>query len=52
MLDAEALFLVDDHQAQVLEAHGLLQDAVRADDDVGAAVGDAGQRRLGRRTVR
>ena len=29
---AEALFLVDDHQAQVLEAHVALQQAVGADD--------------------
>ncbi len=38
--DAEALLLVDDHEAEVLELDVLLQEAVRADDDVDAAVGD------------
>ena len=39
-MHAEALFLVDDHQAQVLEAHVLLDQAVGADHDVGAALGE------------
>ena len=33
-LDAEPLLLVDDHQAQVVELHVGLHEAVRADDDV------------------
>ncbi len=36
-VDAEALLLVDDHQAEVLERDVLLQQPVRADDDVDAA---------------
>ena len=40
---AESLFLVDDHQPQVLEPDGLLQQPVGADHDVHAAVGDPGQ---------
>ena len=38
-LDAEPLLLVDDHQAQVVELHVGLSQAVRADDDVDRAVG-------------
>ena len=38
---AEAVFLVDDDQAQALELHVLGQDLVGADDDVHAAVVDA-----------
>ena len=34
VLHAEALFLVDDHQAEVLEGHVALQEAVGADEDV------------------
>ncbi len=34
VLDAEALFLVDDDQAEVLELHIILNDAVRADENV------------------
>ena len=36
--DAEALLLVDDQQAEVLEAHVARQQAVRADDDVDLAL--------------
>ena len=38
VLDAEALLLVDDDQAQVLELHVGADQAVRADDDVDAAL--------------
>ena len=44
VLDAEALLLVDDDQAEVLEPDGLLQQPVRADDDVDDAVHDPGRR--------
>ena len=47
VLDAEALLLVDDHQAEVLDAYAGLQQAVGADDEVDRAVGEAGQRLLG-----
>ena len=47
MLDAEALLLVDDDQAEVLEPHLLAQDAVGADDQVDRAVGQAVEHRLG-----
>ena len=43
---AEAVFLVDDEQAQARELHVAGQQLVRADDDVHRAVGDAFQRRL------
>ncbi len=46
VLDAETLLLVDDHEPEVLEPHGLLQQTVRADHDVDAAVDDAGHRDL------
>ena len=36
---AKAVLLVDDHQAQVLELHRLLQQGMGADDDVYPAVG-------------
>ena len=36
VLDAEALLLVDDHQAEVLELDVLAHEAVRADDDIDA----------------
>jgi hypothetical protein len=36
---AEAVLLVDDEQAQVLEVGGFAQQLVRADHDVHAAVG-------------
>ena len=39
VLDAEALLLVDDDQAELLEPGRRLQQPVRADDDVGRAVG-------------
>ncbi len=42
--DAEALLLVDDEQPEILELHVLRQQAVRADDDVDLAGGDAGER--------
>jgi hypothetical protein len=41
VLDAEALLLVDDHQAEVLELDLLGEQTVRADDDVDLAVGQA-----------
>ena len=47
MLDAEALLLVDDDQAEVLEPDLLAQQAVGADDQVDGAVGQAGEHRLG-----
>ena len=34
ILDPEALFLIDDHQAEILERHILLQQSVRTDNDV------------------
>ncbi len=43
---AEAVFFVDDHQPQVLEAHVVLQQLVGADDDVDLAFGQLGQRGL------
>ena len=42
---AEALFLVDDEQTEVLELHVLGQQPVRADDHVDAPVGQALRRR-------
>ena len=47
VLDAEALLLVDHHQAEVLPAHAGLQQPVGADHDVHAAVGHPGQHLLG-----
>ena len=41
VLDAEALLLVDDHQAEVLEPGGRLQQPVGADEDVDLARGRA-----------
>ena len=41
VLDAEALLLVDDDQAQILELHVLADQAMGADDDVDAARGQA-----------
>ena len=38
VLDAEALFLVDDHQAELLELHRFRQDRMGADHDVHRAV--------------
>ena len=38
--DAEALLLVDDEQAEVLEAHVARQQPVRADDDVDLALAE------------
>ena len=43
VLDAEPLLLVDDRQAEVLEAHVLLHQPMRADDDVHLAFCHAGQ---------
>ena len=40
--DAEVLLLVDDEEAEVLEAHALRQQRVGADDDLDRAVGEAG----------
>ena len=42
--DAEALLLVDDQQAEVLEPHVARQQAVGADDDVELALGQRGHR--------
>ena len=39
--DAEPLLLVDDEQAEILEQHVLREQAMRADDDVDLAGGDA-----------
>ena len=39
--DAEMLLLVDDDEAEVLEAHGLAEHRVGADDDVDRALGEA-----------
>ena len=36
MLDAEALLLVDDQQAQILKFHVLLEEAVGADEQIDA----------------
>ena len=47
VLDAEALLLVDHHQAKVLPDHSGLQQPVGADHDVHAAIGHAGQHRAG-----
>ncbi len=44
---AEALLLVHDEESEVLEADVLRQQSVRADDDVDAAVFQAGQRLFG-----
>ena len=41
MLDAEALLLVDDDQAEILEADLLGEQSVGADDQVDAAVCEA-----------
>jgi hypothetical protein len=43
----EPLLLVDDDEPEILEPHGLLQDPVRTNDDVHAAVRDARHRGLG-----
>lgn len=43
VLDPEALFLVHHHEAQILELHVLLQDAVGADHDVHRARLEPGQ---------
>ena len=42
VLDAEMLLLVDDQQAEVAELDALAEQRVGADDDIDAAVGDAG----------
>ena len=44
MLDAEALFLVDDDKAEVAELDVVGQQAVGADDDIDRAVAQAAQR--------
>ncbi len=33
LVDAEAVLLVDDHEAQIEEAHGFAEEGVRADDN-------------------
>ena len=47
MFHAEALFLVDDDEAEVLEFDLWVEQLVGADDDVDAAVGQAFQRFFG-----
>ena len=47
VLDAEALLLVDDHQAEVLPPHPGLQQAMGADHDVHRAVGQTVEHRTG-----
>ena len=44
MRDAEALLLVDDEQAEILELHRFLQQLVRADDEVDLAGGQVVER--------
>ena len=44
LLDAEALLLVDDHEAEVLRPHVAREQAVRADQDVDASRGEARER--------
>ena len=43
LLDAEAVLLVDHHDAEAGEPHAFLDERVGADDDVDRAVGQAGQ---------
>ena len=45
LLDAEAVLLVDDDQAEVVELHLVLDQGVGADDDAGLA-GDQVEQRL------
>ena len=45
LLDAEAVLLVDDDQAEVVELDAVLDQRVRADDDAGVAGDDVEQRR-------
>ncbi len=45
LLDAEAVLLVDDDYRQMMEAMGLIEQCVRADDDIDLAVGDLLQQR-------
>ena len=42
LLDAEAVLLVDDDEAEVGELDAFLQQGVRADDDAGPPLGDVG----------
>ena len=44
MRDAEALLLVDDQKAEILELHRFLQQLVRADDEVDLANGQVVER--------
>ena len=44
LLDAEAVLLVDDDEAEVGELDALLEQRVGADDDAGPALGDLGAR--------
>ena len=44
MRDAEALLLVDDQKAEILELHRFLQQLVRADDEVDLAGGQVVER--------
>ena len=46
MLDAEALLLVDDDEAEILEPDAVAEQAVRADHDVDRALGEAVDRVL------
>ncbi len=42
LANTEAVFFVDDHQPEVLDLHIVLQQLVRADDDVDLALGQVG----------
>ena len=44
--DAEALLLVDDHEAEVLRDDVAREHAVRADQDVDLALGEVGEHRF------
>ena len=46
VLDAEALLLIHDHQAQVAKLHVLREQPVRADGDIDLAFRQIGQRGL------
>src|SRR6266545_3511068 len=41
--NAEAMLLVDDREPEPLEGHGLLDESVRANDDVELTGGEAGE---------
>ena len=43
LLHAEAMLLVDDHEPEVVEVDGVLQERMGADDDAGLARGDGSE---------